>query len=60
MINIPQNTQLSNKFIDLILNYKDIFHKYVDTAKQIKMEASIVGNPEENVITPKPKPKNHF
>lgn len=43
------------KFIDLILNYPDLFHKYIDTAKQIKLEVSIVETPEEIVITPKPK-----
>jgi superfamily II DNA or RNA helicase len=43
------------KFVDLILNYQDLFHKYLDIAKQIKFEESIVETQELPKETTKPK-----
>ena len=43
------------KFVDLILNYQDLFHKYLDIAKQIKLEESIVETQELPKETPKPQ-----
>jgi superfamily II DNA or RNA helicase len=43
------------KFVDLILNYQDLFHKYLDIAKQIKLEVSIIETQELPAEKPKPK-----